>query len=140
MRKPLLLLTGAVVIGGAAACGSAPAPTAQSPITGATATTPASASSPTPAPHPGTVIAVTISEGSVNPTNAEKEAVAGQPIMLEVSSDAADSIHVHSIPEHVFDVQARPGQRFEFTVDVPGRVDVELHELNRTIATITVRP
>ena len=74
------------------------------------------------------------------PTNAEAEAVAGQPIILEVSSDAADSIHVHSIPEHVFAVQARPGQRFEFTVDVPGRVDVELHELNRTIVTITVRP
>lgn len=76
----------------------------------------------------------------VTPTNAEAQAVAGQPIVLEVNSDAPDSIHVHSVPAHVFDVQARPGQRFEFTVDVPGRVDVELHELNRTVVTLTVRP
>lgn len=60
--------------------------------------------------------------------------------MLEVSSDAADSIHVHSIPEHVFDVLPQPVQRFEFTVGVPGSVDVELHELNRTVVTIAVRP
>ena len=25
-----------------------------------------------------------------------------------------DSLHVHSVPEHVFDVAAAPGQRFEF--------------------------
>jgi hypothetical protein len=140
MKITLLFLAGAVVIVGATACGSEPAPTAQSPAAGATSSTAASASSPAPSPSAGTFIGVTISEGSVAPTNAEAEAVAGQPIILEVSSDAADSIHVHSIPEHVFAVQARPGQRFEFTVDVPGRVDVELHELNRTIVTITVRP
>ena len=140
MKVSSICLTSAVIIVGATACGSEPAPTAQSPAAGATSSTAASASSPAPSPSAGSFIGVTISEGSVVPTNAETEAVAGQPIMLEVSSDAADSIHVHSIPEHVFDVQARPGQRFEFTVDVPGRVDVELHELNRTIATITVRP
>jgi hypothetical protein len=31
-------------------------------------------------------------------------------------------------------------QSFEFTVDVPGRVEVELHELHRTVVTIQVRP
>ena len=86
------------------------------------------------------MIRVGIAGGAVTPTNAEAEAVAGQPIVLEVSSDAPDSIHVHSVPEHVFEVQPRPDQRFEFTVDVPGQVDVELHELNRTVVTITVRP
>lgn len=88
----------------------------------------------------GTVVDVTIAEGVVTPVNAQTEAVAGQPIVLEVSSDAVDSIHVHSVPEQTFDVEARPGQRFEFTVGVPGRVDVELHELQRTIVTIEVRP
>ena len=70
----------------------------------------------------------------------QAEAAVGEPIVLAVSSDVADSIHVHSIPEHVFEVQPRPAQRFEFTVDVPGSVDVELHDLNRTIVTIAVRP
>jgi hypothetical protein len=30
-------------------------------------------------------------------------------------------------------------QIFQFTVDVPGKVDVELPNLNKTIATITVQ-
>ncbi|WP_231987878.1 MULTISPECIES: hypothetical protein [Mycobacteriaceae] len=76
----------------------------------------------------------------VTPVNAQAEAVVGQPIVLEVSSDAVDSIHVHSVPERTFDVEARPGQRFEFMVGVPGRVDVELHELHRTVVTIEVKP
>jgi len=76
----------------------------------------------------------------VTPTNAQVQAKTGQPIVLEVSSDAVDSIHVHSVPERTFEVEARARQRFEFTVDVPGRVDVELHQLHRTVVTIEVSP
>jgi hypothetical protein len=54
--------------------------------------------------------------------------------------DCYPQLHVHSVPEHTFDVEARPGQVFEFTVDVPGRVDVELHDLGRIVVTIHVRP
>jgi hypothetical protein len=88
----------------------------------------------------GTVIEVTIAGGVVTPVNAQAEAALGEPIVLEVSSDVVDSFHVHSVPERTFDVEARPDQRFEFTIDVPGRVDVELHELHRTVVTIEVRP
>jgi hypothetical protein len=31
-------------------------------------------------------------------------------------------------------------QSFQFTVDVPGKVDVELHHLKRTVATIQIQP
>lgn len=121
-------------------CGSTATPSPDtSESTRATSATSA-AVAPTTPPQSGTVVAVTIAGGTVYPSNAEATAVAGQPITLEVNSDTPDSIHVHSVPDYVFDVQARPGQRFEFTVDIPGRVDVELHELNRTIVTITVRP
>ena len=58
---------------------------------------------------------------------------------VRVNSDAADQLHVHSTPEHTFDVEPKTGQSFQFTVDVPGKVDVELHQLNSTIATITVQ-
>ncbi len=87
-----------------------------------------------------TVIDIAIADGVVTPTNAEVQAAVGQPIVLQVSSDAADSLHVHSTPEQSFEVQARPGQRFEFSVQVPGRVDVELHNLHRTVVTIEVMP
>jgi hypothetical protein len=46
---------------------------------------------------------------------------------------------VHSNPEHTFDIKPENGQAFQFTVDVPGKVDVELHHLNKTVATITVQ-
>ncbi len=121
-------------------CGSAEAPS-RGPAASENVPAVTSGSTPPAAPpQGGTLIDVTIAGGTLTPTNAEVEAVAGQPIVLAVDSDAADSIHVHSVPEHVFEVQPRPGQRFEFSVGIPGKVDVELHELNRTIVTIAVRP
>jgi hypothetical protein len=46
---------------------------------------------------------------------------------------------VHSTPEHTFNVEAKPAQSFQFTVDVPGKVDIELHQRKRTIATVQVQ-
>jgi hypothetical protein len=85
------------------------------------------------------VFRVVIKDGTVTPTNDQFEAAVGQPIIFQVDSDAADELHVHSNPEHSFKIEAKPGQMFQFTVDVPGKVDVELHDLNKTVATITVR-
>ena len=91
------------------------------------------------APPSRLVVDVTIKGGQVDPTNAQLESKVGSPIVIRVNSDAADELHVHSTPEHSFKIEAKPGQSFQFTVDVPGKVDVELHQLNRTIATIQVQ-
>ena len=91
------------------------------------------------APPARVVIDVTVAGGEVTPTNAELRAEIKQPIVIRVNSDAADQLHVHSVPEHTFTVEPRSGQSFQFSVDVPGRVEVELHQLNRTIATIEVQ-
>jgi len=88
----------------------------------------------------GPVLDITIAGGTVTPTNGELEARVGMPITLVVSSDVADELHVHAVPEHTFDVVPAAGQSFQFTVDVPGRVEVELHEAHRTLVTIQVRP
>jgi hypothetical protein len=85
------------------------------------------------------IIDVTIADGSVTPSNADLQAAVEEPIVVRVNSDAPDQLHIHSIPEYTFDIEPRPGQTFEFSVDVPGRVAVELHELDRTIAIIEVR-
>ena len=135
-----LLAVGVAVLVAVAGCGSTQAPPAAPTSSQAASAATTSASPSAPAPSAATVVPITIAAGVVTPTNAEAEATVGQPIALEVTSDATDSIHVHSVPEHSFDVEARPGQRFEFTVGVPGRVDVELHDLNRTIVTLVVRP
>lgn len=92
-------------------------------------------------PAPGTLtVNVTIANRQVNPVNATMQAKVRQPITFHVTSDAADELHVHSVPDHKFEIAAAPNQTFQFSVDVPGNVDVELHHLDRTIATIQVRP
>jgi hypothetical protein len=63
-----------------------------------------------------------------------------EQITLRITSDVTDELHVHSVPDHKFEIAAAPNQTFQFSVDVPGNVDVELHHLKRTIATIQVQP
>jgi len=82
---------------------------------------------------------VTIKGGKVTPTNEQLQAKVNEPIVIRVDSDAVDELHVHSNPEHSFPIGVGPAQSFQFTVAVPGSVDVELHELSATIATIQVR-
>lgn len=89
---------------------------------------------------PGLTIEVTIADGRVTPTNATLQAKAKEQITLRITSDVTDELHVHSVPDHKFEVAAAPNQTFQFSVDVPGNVDVELHHLKRTIATIQVQP
>ena len=88
----------------------------------------------------GPVVDVVIASGQVTPTNATLHARVNQQITLKVSSDATDELHVHSTPDHKFQVAVAPNQTFQFSVEVPGTVEVELHHLKRTVATIQVRP
>jgi hypothetical protein len=85
------------------------------------------------------VIDVTIKGGEVTPTNASLQGKVKEPIVVRINSDAADELHVHSTPDHTFKIEPRAGQQFQFTVDVPGTVEIELHELNRTIASVQVQ-
>jgi hypothetical protein len=91
------------------------------------------------APPTRLVIDVDIKGGNVTPTNQQLQAGVKEQVIIKVNSDAADELHVHSTPEHKFNVEAKPMQSFQFTVDVPGKVDVELHKLNKIIATIQVQ-
>lgn len=84
-------------------------------------------------------IDVTIAGGQVTPTNARFQGKVGEPIVLRVNSDATDELHVHSVPEHTFPVEAKPNQTFQFTVDVPGNVEIELHDLHRVVASVQVQ-
>ncbi|MCV7260323.1 hypothetical protein [Mycobacterium shimoidei] len=122
LRHALIAAAAAVLSYGLVACGAASNP-------GSTANNDAAV-----------VVDVTIAHGSVTPTNATLEAKVHQPITVRVTSDATDELHVHSVPDHKFQVAAAPDQTFQFSVEVPGKVDVELHHLNKTIATIQVRP
>lgn len=91
------------------------------------------------APPERVVVDVTISGGQVTPVNQQVQAAVKQPIVIRVTSDTEEELHVHSSPEHTFAVKPESLQSFQFEVEVPGKVDVELHHLNRVVATITVQ-
>jgi len=72
-------------------------------------------SSQSPPPAASLDVNVTIAKGQVTPTNATLQAKVKQQIILHVTSDAADELHVHSVPDHKFEVAAAPNQ----TVSIP---------------------
>jgi hypothetical protein len=86
-------------------------------------------------------IQVKIEGGEVSPAGERVDVKLGQPIRLVVNSDAADEIHVHSTPEHEFEVPAGAHDKvYAFTLNQPGVVEVELHELDEVVVTIAARP
>lgn len=91
------------------------------------------------APPARLVIDVDIKGGNVTPSNQQLQAGVKQQIVVRLNSDAADELRVNSTPEHTFKVEAKPMQSFQFTVDGPGKVDVALQQLSKTIATIQVQ-
>jgi|SRR4051812_12088310 hypothetical protein len=132
----VLMLTLAFVAG----CGGAKNSNSTTSSSSSAAQQPSSSQQQQQQSAPGLAIDISITNGNVNPTNGEFKAKVGQPIQLRVNSDVPDQLHVHSVPDHTFPVEAKPGQTFQFTVDVPGTVEVELHKLDRTIGTIQVQP
>lgn len=83
-------------------------------------------------------IAITEQNGSIQPSGDTVQAQQGQKIVLVVSSDAPDQIHVHSQPEHEFAVKAADNQRFTFSIPDPGTYEVESHGLDVVIVKLQV--
>lgn len=110
------------------------------PTTATTSSSASSATATSTAAAAGPVLDVTIAAGKATPANAAIPAKVGQPITVHVTSDAADELHVHSTPDHEFTIAAAPNQTFTFTINDPGKVEVELHHLDQTVATIDVTP
>ncbi|MBB2773876.1 MULTISPECIES: hypothetical protein [Mycolicibacterium] len=86
------------------------------------------------------IIDITIEGGTVTPTNARMQGTVDEPIVLRVNSDTTDELHVHSVPEHSFTVESAPGKEFQFRTEVPGIVEIELHELDQVVATVQIGP
>jgi len=129
-----LLASAALALAG---CSSTATTTSSS--SGASASSAVLTTSTTPAPT-GPVLDVTIANGKATPANAPVAAHVGQTITVHVTSDAADELHVHSTPDKEFAISPKANQTFTFTINAPGKVEVELHHLDQTVATIDVTP
>ncbi|MBY4272466.1 hypothetical protein HQO27_05565 [Rhodococcus fascians] len=131
------VIIGCAAVALAAGCGSSSgvtSPTTAEPVPGTESTASVSV-------QPDALwMNLSIDGGTVEPTNQRLEASVGQSISISIMSDVADELHVHSVPEHTFEIEPGKDQLFTFTVDVPGQVDIELHHSDRTVATLVVRP
>jgi plastocyanin len=83
-------------------------------------------------------INVTIANGKVNPSGASYEVSKGSTVTIVVTSDAADTIHVHGYDIEK-DVVAGTPLTITFTADQTGSFEVETHVVEATIATLNVR-
>ncbi len=85
------------------------------------------------------VVTITEKGGQIDPVGEVVKASTGQQIRLVVTSDAPDELHVHSDPEHEFVIPAGADQkRYTFTIDTPGTVVVESHELEVTVLKLEI--
>ena len=88
---------------------------------------------------PAVIIDIRESGGHITPDDGHVVNVAvGQKVQLNVSSDAADEIHVHSVPEHEFEAPAGADKTFSLTLDTPGTVIVESHGLDVVLVKLQV--
>jgi hypothetical protein len=82
---------------------------------------------------------ITEKDGKIEPVGKVVKASTGQDITLVVTSDVKDEIHVHSDPEHEFEVAAGDEEKeFTFSVDTPGTIEVESHGVEVTILKLEV--
>ena len=83
-------------------------------------------------------IAITELNGHIDPSGKTVTVDRGAPITLRVTSDTADEIHVHSVPEHEYEVTAGTPETFRLRIDTPGTYEVESHGLNVVIVKLQV--
>ncbi len=119
---------------------STPTPSPSPTETATPSESPTAAATPTPSEQPekGTTIDITIKGGKAKPDGKRIKAKAGEPVRLHIVSDTEGEIHVHSSPEHEFEYKAGTTNK-TFTVDRPGVVDIEDHELDKLLVQLEVR-
>jgi hypothetical protein len=105
-------------------------------------------SSPNPSPDKASatepaedavVVDIAIRDGKVTPQGDRVDVNVGQKVTLHITSDAHETIHVHSDPEHEVEIGDGDDVEKSFSFKVPGQIAVEAHELDVTIVQLVVR-
>lgn len=131
---PAAALVALVLALGAAGCGG---PSGSSAATAAASEVTARPTPATARPG-GTLIRVHITGDSVTPAGTRVPVSAGKPVTLLITASAAGELHVHSTPErHVSYPKGTSAATLTF--DQPGIVEIESHQLEKTIVQLEVR-
>ena len=107
-----------------------------------TTTAPARTDGPpaTTSQGPGTIrIDYTISGGRPEGGSARDSVARGRIVVLRVTADVADEVHVHGY-DLAADVGPGAPATIRFTADAPGRFEIELEESGVELGELEVRP
>lgn len=138
MKRVVITLIGLVLL---ASCSSAtpgastPQTQASSIAAGPTATGTVSPAASAPAAK---AVSITLADGKAEPNGERVELVRGQHLVLTITSDRDDEVHVHGID---LEIPVTPGAKVtkDIVMDRIGRFEVESHEPELTILVLTVQ-
>jgi len=82
-------------------------------------------------------IDITFEGDTVDPSGERIDVAVGQKVELVVQADKGGEIHVHSKPEQEFEY-GEGTTTLPLTIDKPGVVDVESHDLEQVIVQLEV--
>ncbi|MFI7358835.1 hypothetical protein ACIBTP_33495 [Streptomyces avidinii] len=99
--------------------------------------------SPSPAPTPAPeqadrTVTITVRDGKVSPAPARTELRRGERVALRVTSDRADTLHVHGYDKELA-LPAGQEATLILTADRTGLFEVETHESNLVLTQLLVR-
>ncbi|WP_094354978.1 hypothetical protein [Kineosporia sp. A_224] len=151
-RTTTLLLTvaalGAVTLTGCASGSSTAAATSAPAVTtstapAASATTPSETPTETPTPTPtpteeGQLVEITVAKGKVTGPKGRVKVKAGSTVILRVTSDVADEIHLHGYDKHA-DVEKGGTADLRFKATLTGVFEVELEEKGLQLVQLQVQ-
>lgn len=135
MRSTLVILAALVATAPALTACSGDSSTRPDTTTSSTSSS-TDGSSASPATG-GTTVDITIKAGKVTPNGERVKATVGTPVTLHIDADKPGELHVHSSPEQEIAFEAGISTK-KVTIDRPGIVDVEDHELEQVIVQLEV--
>ena len=136
-RAALVGLVLAAAVSGCAGTDAGAAPESSSPAPSSSSSAPTTATSTAPVSPAGQRIEVTVTGGQVSGDTGRVPVAAGEHVVLVVTSDVADELHVHG-----YDLEAElpPGTpaTVEFDATIPGVFEVELHDAGTLLLSLQV--
>ena len=151
MLRPTAVLAAAVLAIALAACGDdeaepaaedtasvTPTPSPSASLVESATPDPVEEQPPSPTEAAGTVVAITIEGDEVTPGGERLEVERDEVVTLEITSDRAGELHVHSKPEQYVEFEAGTSTH-ELVISAPGVVDVEEHESGHVVVQLEVR-
>lgn len=93
----------------------------------------------TPPPLATTTVNIVVRNGKVDGGLKTTTLKKGENVVLVVTSDAADEVHLHGYDKSA-DVTTKMPARVAFVASIPGRFEVELEDRGLQIADLEVRP